>query len=44
VASIPFPKLRAGLAAEQLKWWVDTMKEQQLLRSNIDAGGLLYKP
>jgi ABC-type nitrate/sulfonate/bicarbonate transport system substrate-binding protein len=42
VASIPFPKLYAGLTVGQIKWWVDTMNEQKLLRTNVDPAKLLY--
>jgi NitT/TauT family transport system substrate-binding protein len=41
MANTTIEKPVAQLGPSELKWWVDTMNEQKLLRSNIEPGALL---
>jgi NitT/TauT family transport system substrate-binding protein len=43
MASTSIEKPVEKITAEDLKWWVDTMNEQKLLRSNIELSKLLIK-
>jgi NitT/TauT family transport system substrate-binding protein len=43
MAGIPTPRLGASLTVEQLRWWIDTMNEQKLLRTRLDPEKLIFK-
>jgi NitT/TauT family transport system substrate-binding protein len=43
VQSARFPDLESSVTAADLQWWIDTMAEQDRLRTKVDAAKLIAK-
>ena len=44
VASLPPPNLITDVSPQQIKFWVDLAKEQQVIKGNPDPAGILFQP
>ena len=44
IASIPMPRMMAEVTDAQIRFWVDSMKEQGLIKNVSDASRLVLKP
>jgi NitT/TauT family transport system substrate-binding protein len=43
VATLPTPILRVDVTPEQIKWWIDIAKEQNLIKGDPDPAAIIFK-